>query len=153
MTVEMSVPASGQRTPQCALEDDGQRRRIHLALADSQFLQKAAEKVLALETPRQMVFEQVDRFARQFAFSHVVQSRLVDDILALFAGQQLQEVEASFRVATGKVGELIIADDGTVAVLALMAGTGIIHMEPFGAVDAGGPAPHRLLPPVLACRL
>ena len=76
------------------------------------------------------MFEQVDRFERQFASSHVVEGRLVDDILAVFAGQQLQKVEARFSVVAGKVGELIIADDGTVAVLALMAGTGIIHMQP-----------------------
>ena len=126
-----------QRAPQCAFGDDGQRGRIHLAPQDAQFVQRRMQAAFTFKILLQMILQQADGDYGQFASSHVVKSRLVEDILAVFAAEQLQEVEARFGVAAGKVGELIIADDGTVAVLAQVTGAGVINMQPMGAVDAG----------------
>ncbi len=77
-------------------------------------------------------------FFGQFTFAHVVERRRVDQILGVFSAQHLKEVKAGFALACGEISKLIIADDAAVAVAVLMAGTGVINMQPLGAGVGGG---------------
>ena len=105
--------------PQHAFGDDRHRCWIHFALQDAQLAQRRMQALLTVETRGWIILQQFDGCFGQFAFAHVVDRRRVDQILGVFAAQQLQEVKARFALACGKISKLIIADDATVAVEAV----------------------------------
>ena len=65
---------------------------------------------------------------RQAPLGHIGQRRGVD-LIAAFRLQQLQKVDPALGLSAGKPGEPLVADIGTVAVAALMAGAGIVGLN------------------------
>ena len=66
----------------------------------------------------------------QGASAHIVQCRLVDDIVCVPGAQQIEKVQPALVGPGGEPGEIVIADLRAEAVLAGMARAGVVHRDP-----------------------
>src|SRR5262249_58820462 len=106
-------------------------------VVDSQLCQTSLPSLFVGKVRRPLT-EFVDQRRRQLLSSPIVLGRVVDGVNALISLQNLQEVEPTLAGRALEVSEPLVADGGTVTIVAVVAGTGVVH------ADVGGDRQARL---------
>lgn len=113
-------------------------------VSDAQFLQRRLPgfhtrhhmPIPATGRPRLGELTQgLERSFRQRLLGHVGQRRVIDRIVVLPGPQQAQKVDPALAVGAGEVGEQLVANVSTVAVVARMARTRVVDLNVLRALQ------------------
>ena len=74
-----------------------------------------------------------DQGRRQLVFLPISHGDFVNHVVAVFAAQHGQEIQPALAVGAGKISEELVAHLSAIAVLALVPGTGVVHLNVAGA--------------------
>ena len=120
-------PVRGDGAPQRALGGDARRVGGHLQRGDAELLQMALPGRLIGKLPLRMPGQLPDHRSGQVVLAHVVQRRLVDDVIGVAGAQQFEEVQPALAAGGAEPGEVVVADLRADGVGAAMARAGVVH--------------------------
>ena len=123
-------------TPQRAFGGDADGIRRNLQLVDPETPQMGLPGRLVVEARAWLGRQAAEHRSGQRARAHVVQCRLVDDVIGMAGAQEIKEVEPALARARGEPRERIVADLRAEAIAPGVPRAGVVHRDPWRRLQA-----------------
>ncbi len=130
-------PVCLDAAPQRAFGGNTDRVGRDLQCADAEAVEMRLPGRLIGEPHLSMGGQPMDDGPCQGTPAHIVQRRVVDDIVGVSGTQQVEEVQPALARPRAEPGEVVIADLRAEPVLAGMARAGVVHRDPTRGLQAG----------------
>ena len=116
--------------PQRAFGGDANRVGSDLQSTDAKAIEMHLPGRLIGELRLPVFRKLIDDRPGQGTPTHIVQRRLVDDVVGVSGTQQIEEVQSALAGPRAEPGEVVVADLSAEPVLAGVASAGVIHRDP-----------------------
>jgi hypothetical protein len=129
-------PVRVDAAPQCPFGGDADWVRCDLHCADAEAVEMRLPGHLIGEPCPLMCGQLMDGRSRQGSPAHIVQRRVVDDIVCVPGAQQIEEVQPALARPGAEPGKFVIADLRAEAVPARVTRARVVHGDPGGRLQA-----------------